>query len=240
MENKMKTVLMIFFIISVIFFASCSESTTPNVNPNLTIIGELATPIVNETKLAKIIPGILDNEIDSIKIIRIRILMSRLLLFLENDNTTSGEAIKIEPFVYDLSLTGGVANLGNKGVPAGLYEKIKMEIHRFSSSELNQYAIDPVFMDFATEERNTILIEGITYNDGNPSTFVFKSNAVANLLLKFDSLINLANNSNTTVAISVDPNYFFKKWESIIDPNDPNNAIDIENSLINTIKAIKK
>lgn len=161
-------------------------------------------------------------------------------MFPQNDNLSSGEVIKMEPFVYDLSLTGGLAVLGNNDVPSGMYEKIKIEIHRFSTSELTHYENDSEFREFATPERHTILIEGITYKDENPTTFVFKSNAVANLQLKLEPILNLKDASTTTIVVEVDPNFFFKKWESILDPNDPNNAEDIENSLMNTIKAFKK
>lgn len=241
LENIMKTVLLLTIaVVSLIFIASCSDSTSPSQDPNVNVIGELSTPFVNMIESDKSNDQTLNNEVDSIKIIRIRILMSRMMMFFENDNTTSGKVVKIEPFVYDLSLTGGVANLGKNNVPSGLYDKIKIEIHRFSSSETNQYANDPIFMDFANADRHTILIEGITYMDGNPSTFIFKSSAVANLSLKLEPSLNLKDNSETTLAIIADPNFFFKKWESILDPNNPNNAQDIENSLINTIKALKK
>ncbi len=237
----MKTILLsTLALISLIFIAGCSESTSPAEDPSVSIIAEMATPTVSEIGKALKNNKILEDEVDSIKILRIRILMSRLLMFVENDNTTQGAVIKLEPFVYDISLTGDPADLGKSDVPAGLYEKIKIEIHRFSTNELAQYANDPIFADFATEERHTILIEGITYIDENPSTFVFKTNIVANLSLMLEPLLNLKDNSKATIAIQVDPNYFFKKWESILDPNNLDNAKDIENSLINTIKALKK
>jgi hypothetical protein len=52
--------------------------------------------------------------------------------------------------------------------------------------------------------------------------------------------LNLNVNTNNSIAIQLDPNFFFKKWESILDPADPKNLNDIENTIINTIKAIKK
>lgn len=227
-------------IISLMFVVGCDNSSSPTVDPNVKITAELATPIVKMASVGKIKDQIQSNEVDSIKIIRVRILMSRMMMHLENDNSTTGSVIKTEPFIYDLNTSGAQAIIGNHSVPAGLYEKVKVEIHRFSTSELSQYASNPIFTDFATSERNTILIEGITYLNGNPSTFTYKSNAVANLSLKMEPSLNLKNNSNTTIALQVDPNFFFKKWESILDPNDSKNTSDIENSLINTIKALKK
>jgi hypothetical protein len=227
-------------MITLFLIVACSESTTPTKDPNVNIIGELATEYVNMIEMGKNDNQIQNNEVDSIKILRVRILMSRMMLFFVNDNSTTGETVKLEPFVYDLNLTGEISNMGNSDVPYGMYDKLKIEIHRFSTSELDQYANDPIFKDFATQDRNTILIEGITYKEGNPSTFVFKSDAVANLSLKFEPALELKNNTKTTLAVQVDPNFFFKKWESILDPADSKNKNDIENSLMNTIRALKK
>jgi phospholipase/lecithinase/hemolysin len=130
--------------------------------------------------------------------------------------------------------------LVNASVPPGVYEKIKFELHRFSTSEANQYANDATLKDFATADRYSILIEGITYKDGNPTLFNFKAQTTANLSLKFEPSLNLNVNTNNTIAIQLDPDFFFKKWESILDPADTKNLNDIENTIINTIKAIKK
>lgn len=240
-EKIMKNLLLLTFaMVSIIFISSCSDSTSPAGDPKVKVIADLATPYVNMIEKGIKNNHILENEVDSIKIVRIRVLMSRMMLFPENDNTTSGNVVKVEPFVYDISLTGGEAILATNNVPSGLYDRIKLEIHRFSTSELSQYASDPILMDFATSERYTILIEGITYIGENPSTFIFKSDAVANLSLQLEPTLNLSNGSNTTISIEVDPNFFFKKWESILDPADSKNKNDIENSLMNTIKAFKK
>jgi hypothetical protein len=226
-------------ILSLIFIASCSDSSSPAGDPNVQIVGEIATQHVN-TELSGKIDRILNNDIDSIKIIRIRILMSRMMLLPANSNSTSAKVIKIQPFVYDLSLSGGLAVLGSSDVPSGLYEDLKIEIHRFSSSELDQYENVPDFFEFATPDRYTILIEGISYKDENPSIFVFKSDAVANLSLELEPVLDLKDGSTTTIAVQLDPNYFFKKWEAILDPTDENNSQDIENALINIIRAYKK
>lgn len=235
-----KLQLIAIALIAFIMIASCSDSSSPSEEPNVKIIGEIGTHYV--TMINKNIDNdqLQSNEVDSIKIIRVRILMSRMMLFLKNDNSTLGEVIKTEPFVYDISLTGGESVLGSGDVPEGQYQKIKMEIHKFNSSEILQYSNDGTFMDFATIERNTILIEGITYLNGNPSTFTFKSDAVANLTLELEPALELKNGSNTTIAVKIDPNFFFKKWESILDPNDINNKNDIESAIVNTIKAMKK
>lgn len=227
-------------LISLFFISACEDSNGPTENPEVEIIGEMATRYVTMIQKEKTTNKLLSNEVDSIRIIRIRILMSRLMLFPENSSSSTGVIFKSDPFVYDLSVSAGEAVLGKSDVPEGIYEKVKLEIHRFSTSELSQYTNDQIFKDFASSDRYTILIEGISYLNGNPSTFTFKSNAVANLALVLEPKLNMKNNTNTKIILQVDPNFFFKKWESILDPNDSKNTTDIENAIINTIKALKK
>ncbi len=227
-------------IVFSILIAACSDTTSPTEDPVIKTIGELETPYVTTMNVLKKNDQIMENEVDSIKIIRIRILMSEMKLFAADDNSEIGKVIKTDPFVYDLSLTGGLTVLSENEVSAGTYDKVKLEFHRFSASQLNEYENELVFKDFATADRYSIIIEGITYKADNPSTFVFKSQMTANLSLMFEPPISLNNGSHTTLSISLNPNFFFKKWGSIIDPADPKNLNDIENTIKNTMKAIKK
>lgn len=237
----MKYLLNIALTIAVLVFAmGCSDTTAPAKDPNVIVIGEMATRYVNIISMIKKNDKIQANEVDSIKIIRIRLLFSDMKLFADSIDTTVGKVLKTGPFVYDINETNGISSLANSSVPSGVYEKIKFEFHRLSANEANQYANDPVLKDFATTDRYSVLIEGITYKDGNPTLFNFKAQITANLSLKFDPALNFQNNTTNTISLQLDPNFFFKKWESILDPNDPKNANDIENTLINTIKAIKK
>ncbi|MDQ1267103.1 MAG: hypothetical protein QG635_2256 [Bacteroidota bacterium] len=237
----MKKILLIAFAVAIsILIAGCSESTSPAKDPEVKIAGELATQFVNIIQSVKTNDRLQANEVDSIKIVRIRILMSGIKLFLDNEDTSAGKVMKTGPFIYDINIAGKLEQYATAFVPPGIYEKIKIEFHRFSANETNQYANDPIFMDFATADRFSIIIEGITYKNNDPSIFIYKSQSTANLLLKFDPALNLISNSNTTISINADPNFFLKKWSSILDPSDPKNAVDIENSLINSIKANKK
>lgn len=223
-----------------VFVMGCTESTSPTEDPNVIIVGELATRYVNIIPSIKEIGKIQVNEVDSIKVVRIRFLISNMKMFSDSSNTTNGKVIKTEPFVYDINESNDLQTIVNTSILSGVYEKLGFQFHRFSTSEASQYTNDQVFRDFATDERYSILIEGITYKEGNPTVFYYKSQATANLSLKLEPSLNLKHNTITTLSIQIDPNYFFKKWEAILDPNDPKNANDIDNTLINTIKSVKK
>jgi hypothetical protein len=237
MRNLFKITLAVILLAAI---ASCSDSTTPTNNPNVNIVSEMSASLVNGIQIIKNENQIQANEVDSIKIIRIRILMSEMKLFLDKEDTTGGKMMKTGPFVYDMDGSGKLFQLCAATVLPGVYDKIKFEFHRFNSSEVNQYANDPILKDFATSDRYSMFIEGITYKNNIPSAFTFKSQATANLTLKFEPYLDLSTNSNTTISIQVNPNLFFKKGTSIIDPNDPKNSNDIENAIKSTIKALKK
>lgn len=218
----------------------CEDSTSPSKDPTINLVGELESRYVNKVFADKINELLQLNEVDSIKIVRTRILLSNMKLFIDSSDSNLGKVVKTGPFVFDINETSGSVSLLTSSVPSGKYEKLKFEFHRFSSSEASQLSSDPIFMDFATADRYSVLIEGITYKNGNPTLFYFKAQTTANLSLKFEPTLNLTDNSVNTIALQINPNLFFKKWELILDPNDPKNSKDIENTLVNTIKAIKK
>jgi hypothetical protein len=227
-------------ILALNLITSCSDSTSTSKDASVSIVGELATAFVNKIISEKGYNQIQDNEVDSIKITRIRVLMSRMKLYRDVEDTTEGKELKTGPFVYDIDGTGKLFQLASGTVPVGIYDKIKFEFHRFSSSEASQYASDAILKDFATADRYSMIIEGISYKNNTPTNFVFNSQATANLLLKFQPYIDLSEGSSTTISIQLNPNLFFKKGSSILDPSISKNANDIENAIKNTIKALKK
>src|SRR6185312_10311509 len=89
---------------------------------------------------------------DSIEITRVRYLLSAVKLHEEGNDTTHDGEIKTGPFV--LEFTPGFSRVfANITLPAGSYEEIKFEVHRFSSSIDQTYLNDPTFTDFVTNER---------------------------------------------------------------------------------------
>lgn len=231
-------VLIFAAIIFTVF--SCSESTTPSKNAQVTIVSELSNPIVKKILKDLDFDVITANQVDSIKISRVRILMSRLKLFLDKEDTNQGREIKAGPFIYEVTNSGNIFVLADASIPVGIYDKIKFEFHRFSSDEAAQFLNHPVFKDFATDDRYSVIIDGVIYKADTPSNFTYRATTTANLLLKFSPSLNLTEDSKTTISLQIDPNEFFKKSGDIIDPSDPKNANDIDNAIQKSIKALKK
>jgi len=208
---------------SVSFFA---ELTSPNIKPLL---------IKNSYQIEK-------SFIDSIQISKLRILVSELKLFSDkDDSTSSGKMIKAEPFVISLDSTGQIVEISsNTSVNVGVFEKIKFEIHRLSTSDLSKYANDLIFEPFATQDRFSIIIDGKVYVQGNQSHFSYKSNLTTNLLLKIEPGIILTANTSAKISIQINPTAIFKTNNDIIDPREVKNFSFIDNAIKLSIKAIKK
>ncbi|MDP4234930.1 MAG: hypothetical protein Q8919_00590 [Bacteroidota bacterium] len=179
---------------------------------------------------------------DSVEITRVRFLLSAVKLHIEGNDTTKDGEIKSGPFVVEF--TPGFSRVfATVTLPAGTYEKIKFEIHKFPSSIDQTYLNDPTFTDFVTNERSTIIIEGRVWSAGSsiPVNFVYKSHITANLEAKFPGLITLDGGSNVTLAMIFSPILTFKPTSvSVLDPRDPDNAKDIDSFLKSAIKALKK
>ncbi|TAL67935.1 MAG: hypothetical protein EPN82_12735 [Bacteroidetes bacterium] len=234
--------LLSFIVICILFFlAGCSESTDSGNNATVNIRSEMAQGTVSIAELSNKENSILKSEVDSLRISRIRILLSEIKFHSEAEQNDSVDKLfKAGPFLFIGDSTGTYFELANGQIPAGIYEKIKFEIHRFNSGDLVQYQNDAVFKDFATSERFSVIIEGISYKSGIAAAFTYKGTPTANLSLKFEPSLNLQANITTNVYLQVSPVDLLKSGNSVLDPSDSTNANDIDNLIKAAIKAVKK
>jgi hypothetical protein len=176
---------------------------------------------------------------DSLRISRVRVLISELKLHRDKEDTLAGDKlVKIGPMMITID-TAGTHVFATSTVPPGSYDKLKFEFHRFSSNEVGQYLNDTNFAAFVTNERSTFVIDGTVYNNGVATPFEYKSNVTANLEFKFDNVLDLAAGSNTVIAVVVDPVLIFKDGQ-VLDPRDPGNANKIDNAIKSAIRALKR
>jgi hypothetical protein len=177
---------------------------------------------------------------DSIEITRVRFLLSTVKLHVEGNDTLNDGQIKAGPFV--LEFTPGFSRVFSTAtIPSGTYQKVKFEIHKFPSSIDQTFLNDPIFTDFVTDERSTVIIEGRVWSAhiATPTNFVYKSHITANLEAAFPGVITLDAGSTPTIALLFSPALAFKS-SSVLDPRDPDNAKDIDAFLKTAIKSLKK
>lgn len=222
---------------------SCSDSTSTDGTANVMMTAEMDqsnVSIAAEKGGAKTA----GNEVDSIYVTRIRLLISNLKMHQGKDedsaNTEKDRTVKVGPFIVQYDSAGSHV-FTNASVPAGSYDRIKFEFHKLSNSEKETYLNDPLFQDFVTDERYTVIIDGYVWDQGVKSPFTYRGKATDNLQVRFDPDLELAEGSTTNLALQFSPKAVFKKGSSSpLDPRDGSNHSEMEKALKNAFKMLKK
>lgn len=226
--------LLTFAALSALFFVSCSESTSPSTN-NLTFVSGINQSTLTNSGI-NIKGDEIQNDLTSIKIESIRILLNNISVKL-NDSERN---IKLTPVVFTITDSNKSFEFANADIPSGAMDKIKIEIHRFASSEIASYQNNAIFKDFATNERYTILIKGNLVSGTTETPFEYKTDIVGNLSFDFKPPINIQENVNQTIEFQFQSDMVFKSNGELLDPRDSKNKSHIDNQIKNAIKGIKK
>jgi hypothetical protein len=181
------------------------------------------------------------TEVDSIYVTRIRLLISDLKMHMtEKDSVTGDKTIKTGPYIIQYDSAGSHV-FTNTSVPSGSYDRIKFEFHKLSSNEVATYLNDPLFQDFVTDDRYTVIIDGYVFDEGVKSPFTYRSKATDNVQVRFDPAIVLEAGSTTNIALQFSPKAVFKKGSnSPLDPRDGANHSEMEKAIKDAMKALKK
>lgn len=224
-----------------LFAFSCAGDST-STDGNVTVESSLANSTVSSfVKSSDRVQG--GSIVDSITVTRVRVLVSRMILHPDNNadttDSTNDKNIKLQPFLYMADSTG-VRVVASTSVPNGTYEKIKWEIHRFSSSEAPSYAGDTVYRDFVTGDRYTSIIEGWLVRNGVRERFVYRSDATSNITIKFEPSVTASDATPLILSLMFDARATFFKDGEILDPADSKNESKIDNNIKAAFRANKK
>ncbi len=177
---------------------------------------------------------------DSIEINRTRFMISRVRLRREGNDTLGECELKSGPFIMEF--TPGFSKIfSTSEIPSGLYEKVVFGICKCPPSANRTAPGDPAFADFMTEEHVTVIIEGKVWSAKNPiaAYFIYKSHCTAELEIRFPGLISIDGRSAPKIALLFRPSLVFNA-ALLLDPRDPENANDIDNSLKLALTAVRK
>ena len=238
--RAIKFMLYSFMATMILFAISCSESTSPDNQADVVIRTELTKQTLSKIELK-------DNEqlqksgVDSLQIKKVRILLKEIKFHKEAESDDSKDnSFKVGPFVFVGDSTGAYFDLANGTIPSGVYSKIKFEIHRFSSSQLASYSNNATFIDFADNNRYTVIIEGDAFKSGISSRFTFKSDVTENISLKFPTSIVLDDVDKNYIYLQINPLDLLKSGSFVYDPKDTTNKNEIDKLIKSAIKALKK
>ena len=218
---------------------SCNSSDPSTTDGNVTVESGINGSTVSSFKKSGDRPqgGAL---VSSLRVSRVRVLVSRMKLHLDGKpDSTDDKTFKLEPLVYVADSVGSrvVATIP---MPNGSYDKIKWEIHRFSSSEVPNYLTDSLFRDFVTGDRFTVLIEGSVVRDGVTWPFIYRSDATSNITIKFNPSVTVSNDAPLFLSLKFDAPGVFKDGANILDPEDSSNRSEIDNRIKAAFRANKK
>lgn len=221
--------------------AGCSDSTSPNDQATVQMSAELdqgGIGAITAQKGAE--TSAKGAEVDSLYITRVRLLVSDLKMHSSGTDSTSGGTIKTGPFLIQFDSAGSHV-FTSASVPAGNYDRIKFEIHKLSSSEVQQYLNDPVFQDFVTDDRYTVIIDGYVVADDLRSAFTYRSKVTENIQVRFEPDLTLNAGATAMVALQFAPRAVFKKNSSRpLDPRDAENHSEMEKAIKDALKVLKK
>lgn len=232
----MKKSMIAIALFAIIILSSCSDDSNSPVKTNFQVVSGISNTELSSQIKTTNISALLPSSIDSMHIKRVRVLISRIKLNISNQDKDAF----IGPLVYEVTDSSKSISLGNVLVPNGNLSKIKYEFHRFESSVLNYYKNSPVFKDFATNDRYTVIIEGTTFSNNTSTPFIYNSDVVANATIDLANNYQITDDTILKFMLEFQSEYVFVQDGVLVDPSDSSQKNKIDNRIKNALKAIKK
>ena len=224
---------------SLVALGACSDNPSNPDQATVTMQAEMSRQTVTLARRNAEAETAAGAEFDSLRVSRVRMLVRRLILHRDKEDTAGDRTVKTDPFVITMEASGA-KTFATVTVPPGTYDKIKFEFHKPESSQVQAYLGIPEFVEFVTGDRTSIIIEGVGYKNGVQAAFTYKSDVSANLSLPFDQVVTLSGGTTSVLALSIDPTTVFKRGGRVLDPRDGSNESEIDNAIKVAIKAVKK
>lgn len=215
-------------IVAAGIIAGCSSDITTAPSTNFAVTCRIDNAMTSSVGMKG--AGTAGEKADSVIVTRVRVLVERMILHPSNSNDTADDrSIKSGPFVL-LADSTGMRIVAAVNLPPGSYNKLKYEVHRFSSSEVPSYQNDPQFADFVSSDRYSIIIDGHVVRSGVRSAFQYKSDITANVELPLTSFTVPSTGSGSVKLVFSTAKAFLDNGQ-MLDPTDPKNESAIDNTL---------
>ena len=213
---------------AVLFLASCSSDDGASPDANFTLRARIDNASTNSVSVKG--AAVAGETVDSLFVTRVRVLVRRLVLHpVGLRDSIDDRTIKSGPFLMLADSTGSTI-VASVNLPAGSYDKLKFEIHRFSSSEVPSYAADTVFSDFVTDQRYSIIIDGRFVRQGVSSPFTYKSDITSNVTVG-SAAVDIPSSGTYSTSLVFSTIAAFRAGGAYLDPTDSKNEPQIDNSL---------
>jgi hypothetical protein len=148
---------------------------------------------------------------------------------LETEPSGTSQEIRIAPVVIYFNTGGQVISVTAANLPAGTWNKIKLQIHKPEDTEPIP---DPEFREGTSgNQRYSFIIKG-THN-GN--AFVYKSRKRADIIINLSTPL-ITGNGSKNITVLVNPSLWFMNGGNILDPSNSGNEDMIDDNLKNSFK----
>lgn len=237
----------ILLLIAVMFTASCSDSTSPDGN-RVVITSEVSQSVIKSSVMKNAV-SIQNSEFaDSLVITDFKMLISRVKFHGSNvvsDDSTFDDSKSLNfvtgAFIIRSDSVNKSVVFADAELKAGTYNKIKVEMHRLTPSDINNYLSKPYFEDFVTAFRPTFVIRGKYYQEGQEYNFTFLSDVVLNHTFNLNPPVVISESGEFRFVYELDSSLFFKdKDGNILVPNYGDNNKTLEKNIKNSMKMKKK
>jgi hypothetical protein len=144
------------------------------------------------------------------------------------------------PYLLEFD-TAGTHLVTRASIPAGVYDRIKFEIHKIRGAANDPFLNDSALVQFLSNDA-TIIIRGHVWDNGVMYPFTYYSRVTANLQVHFDPAIVIENDVPANVSLTFEPGMVFSSPFSFgrpIDPRDPDNRKHIEEAIKLAFKMAK-
>ena len=223
-------------IVMILFVTGCGDDVALP-EPNFVLESGIANPtlVLVEKPSDKVAKG---ETVTSLIVRRVRVLVSRIVLHTGADTSAQDDkTVKSGPFIFEADSLGNRV-ITSVTVTPGSYDRVKFEVHRFSSSETAAFENDPVFQDFVTGDRYSVIIEGyVVRKNGVPERFTYKSNVTSNIELEYSPALIISDGAVTTSTLQFDAAAVFRDGTDILDPDDQRNESSIDNGIKRAFRA---
>jgi hypothetical protein len=204
--------------------------------PNFVLESGLISPILVQANKPsdKVEKG---ETVVGLSVRRVRVLVSRIILHNDADSSgTDDRNVKTGPFIYEADSLG-TRVISSVNVTPGAYDRLKFEVHRFSSSEVPAFESDAAYKDFVTGDRYSVIIEGYVIRKSGAAPFVYRSDVTENVKLEYSPALVIGEGAITSSTLKFDVATAFKDGASILDPDDPKNESFIDNAIKEAFRA---
>lgn len=144
------------------------------------------------------------------------------------------------PYLLEFD-SAGTHLVTRASIPAGVYDRIKFEIHKIRGAANDPFLNDSALVQFLSNDA-TIIIRGYVWDGGVMYPFTYYSRITANLQVFFDPALVIEDAIPANVTLTFEPSMVFSSPFSFgrpIDPRDPDNRNHIEAALKLAFKMAK-